>query len=254
MGPTSAGFNKKIDNEIVDNLVVIYTIVDMDTIATALPAKGPTGLEIADWIRSQIRAARFVPGQRLVEVDIIRQTGGSRFKVREALQRLAAEGLVEIEEFRGARVRGASMAEVRQLYRARAALEGICAGDFASNASPKDKECLRTIAEQMEQCVEEGSPELFGQLNSQWHSLIMRATGNEVIESLVKRLNTPVHHLLFETFYRGDRLREAVEDHRRILDAILRADAPAAEAAMRQHVENGHRFLIALDEAMHHQG
>src|SRR5690606_10815155 len=121
VGPTSAGFNKKIDNEIVDNLVVIYTIVDMDTIATALPAKGPTGLEIADWIRSQIRAARFVPGQRLVEVDIIRQTGGSRFNVREALQRVAAEGLVEIQAFRGARARGAAMAEVRQLYRARAA-------------------------------------------------------------------------------------------------------------------------------------
>ena len=73
-----------------------------------LERKGPTAIEIADWIRGQIRQRRLVPGQRLVEVDIIRQTGGSRFKVREALQRLAAEGLVDVEEYRGASVRNAS--------------------------------------------------------------------------------------------------------------------------------------------------
>lgn len=216
-----------------------------------IPRKGPTGPQIADWIRSQIRANRFVPGQRLVEVDVIRQTGGSRFKVREAFQRLTAEGLLEIEEFRGASVRGASMEEIRQLYRARAALEGICAGEFTRKASSQDKDRLRQIADEMEACVEEGTPERFGRFNAEWHALIMRASGNLVIEDLVKKLNTPVHHLLFETFYRGDRLREAVADHRRILDAILADDPPGAEAAMRQHVENGHRFLLGLDRAMH---
>lgn len=181
----------------------------------------------------------------------MRQTGGSRFKVREALQRLAAEGLVEIEEFRGASVREASMEEVRQLYRARAALEGICTADFTLRATAEDKALLTELAENMENCVESGSRELFGQLNAQWHALIMRVTGNTVIEGLVRRLNTPVHHLLFETFYRSDRLREAVADHRLILDAVLAGDAPRAEAAMRQHIENGHRFLTALDAAMH---
>lgn len=223
----------------------------MDKLSHKSPNSPPTAGEIADWIRSQIRAARLVPGQRLVEVDLIRQTGGSRFKVREALQRLSAEGLVEIEEYRGASVREASMDEVRQLYRARAALEGICAADFAIRATESDKAKLRELAQDMENCVEGGSREQFGQLNAQWHALMMRATGNEVIEGLVRRLNTPVHHLLFETFYRSDRLREAVADHRLILDAVLANDGPAAEAAMRQHIENGHRFLTALDAAMH---
>jgi DNA-binding GntR family transcriptional regulator len=224
----------------------------MEDVAAELAKKGPTGVEIADWVRSQIRSSRFVPGQRLVEVDIIRQTGGSRFKVREAFQRLAAEGLVEIEEFRGASVRGASMDEVRQLYRARAALEGICAADFTERASDEDKQRLAQIAEDMEECVAHGSPERFGQLNSEWHSMIMQGAGNGVIESVVKRLNTPVHHLLFETFYRGNRLREALEDHRRILQAILAGDAQGAETAMRAHVEHGHKFLKQLDRAVHY--
>lgn len=226
----------------------------MDNAADLLARKGPTGVEIADWIRTQIRSSRFVPGQRLVEVDIIRQTGGSRFKVREAFQRLAADGLVEIEEFRGASVRGASMDEVRQLYRARAALEGICAADFAERASAADKQRLADLADAMDDCVNGGAPEKFGQLNAEWHMLLMQGTGNAVIEDLVKRLNTPVHHLLFETFYRSDRLREAAADHRLIVQAVQAGDGPAAEAAMRRHIENGHRFLSDLDRAVHHGG
>jgi DNA-binding GntR family transcriptional regulator len=210
--------------------------------AEELASRGPSGTEIADWIRAQIRSSRLVPGQRLVEVDIIRQTGGSRFKVREAFQRLAAEGLVQIEEYRGASVREASMDE---------ALEGLCAADFTLRASEADKQQLRTIAEEMEGCVQEATPERFGQLNLSWHTLLMRGASNHVIEDLVKRLNTPVHHLLFETFYRSDRLREAIADHRTILDAVMAGDAPGAEAAMRRHVENGHRFLSDLDRAVH---
>jgi DNA-binding GntR family transcriptional regulator len=241
-------FNENIANDIVDNLVANTQSAFMSQPAAAKP---PAASDIADWIRSQIRAARFVPGQRLVEVDLIRQTGGSRFKVREALQRLEAEGLVEIEEFRGASVREASMEEVRQLYRARAALEGICAADFTLRATEQDKAQLRALAEAMEQCVDSASHHLFGSLNSQWHSLIMQVTGNTVIEGLVRRLNTPVHHLLFETFYRGERLRAAVADHRLIMEAVLAGDPAAAEAAMRQHIENGHSFLTTLDAAMH---
>lgn len=216
-----------------------------------LPRKGPSGVEIADWIRGMIRSGRFVPGQRLVEVDIIRQTGGSRFKVREALQRLEAEGLVEIEEFRGASVRNPSMTEVRQLYRARGALEGICAADFTRNATAEEKAQLVEIAAAMEACVEEGAPEKFGGLNTKWHSLIMEGAGDLVIKGVVRRLNTPIHHLVFETFYRGERLRAAAADHRVIIAAIMKGDAGAAEAAMREHVENGLNFLTKLDSEIH---
>lgn len=213
--------------------------------------KGPSGPEIADWIVKQIRSRRFVPGQRLVEFDITRMTGGSRFKVREALQRLAAEGLVEIEEHRGASVRNASMDEIRQLYKARAALEGICAAEFVRRATTEQRQALQRISEELEQVVEVGTPETFGGLNAQWHGLIMEGSGNPIIRSLVQRLNTPIHHLLFETFYNSDRLRSATADHRVIMKCILDGDAEGAQAAMSRHVEDGYRFLSTLDKALH---
>ena len=81
--------------------------------AEEVEKRAPTGVDIADWVRERIRTGRFVPGQRLVEVDIIRQTGASRSKTREALQRLEGEGLVLIEEFRGASVRSTASRQGR---------------------------------------------------------------------------------------------------------------------------------------------
>ena len=116
---------------------------------------------------------------------------------------------------RGASVRNATMDEVRQLYHARGAMEGICAADFTRLATPAQKAELADIAEQMETCVAGPSPEHFARLNAQWHNLIMDGAGDHVIKGIVQRLNTPIHHLVFETFYRGERLRAAVQDHRR---------------------------------------
>jgi DNA-binding GntR family transcriptional regulator len=217
---------------------------------TAAP-KGPSGAEIADWIRERIRNRRFVPGQRLVEFDVTRKTGGSRFKVREALQRLEAEGLVTIEEYRGASVRSATMEEVRQLYRARAVLEGLCAADFARNATGEQRARLKKEQDALERVVNSGTTENFGTLNGQWHSLIMEGSGNQVLHGLIQRLNTPVHHLVFENFYRADRLQAALADHNLILEAVMKGDADGAEIAMRRHVENGFRYLLQLDRAVH---
>ena len=106
---------------------------------TTIP--NPSGSEafktgaVADWVRERIRLGKLVPGQRLVEADMVRDTGASRSKVREALQRLESEGLVTIEEFRGASVRRLGIDEVRQIYQTRMALEGLAAGEFAASTN-----------------------------------------------------------------------------------------------------------------------
>jgi len=218
---------------------------------SSIGARGPSGTEVALWIRNMIRARRLVPGQRLVEVEIIRQTGASRAKVREAFQRLEAEGLVTIEEFRGASIRSASLDEVKLVYRTRSVLEGASAADCARNATPELLARLVEVTDEIETCVAENRGERFGRLNAQWHSLIMEGAGNFVLTDLVRRLTTPLHHLLFEVFYNSERLTAAAADHRVILGAIQAGDADAAEKAMRQHVENGFRFLSGLDRAYH---
>src|SRR5258706_6479404 len=113
--------------------------------------------QVVEWLREGIRRSQFVPGQRLVEADITAATGASRSKVREALQRLEAEGLVQIEEFKGASVRRVKLEEVRQIYRARVALEGISAPDFALPGDPAQLERLRELMAALDRAVEQSS-------------------------------------------------------------------------------------------------
>lgn len=195
--------------------------------------------DVAGWVRERIRRGRFVPGQRLVEADITAQTGASRGKVREALQRLQAEHLVTIEEFRGASVRQIGPLELHHIYRTRMALEGLAAAEFAATEAPKLKRRLAQIQEQMDHWRENGGHDRFAELNSQWHELIAQGSGNAWLIQFLPSLTIPIYRLLFSSFYTDQRVDEANADHQKITAAIIEGRAADAERAMREHIAAG---------------
>lgn len=199
----------------------------------------PSAEAVAEWVRERIRRGRFVPGQRLVEADIIEQLGASRSKVRAALQRLEAEGLVTIEEFRGASVKRIGPDEVRAIYRTRMVLEGLAAAEFAAADRPKLKQRLAELQEAMNGWKAGAGHERFAALNGEWHELIARGSGNAYLLQFLPRLTIPVYRLLFASFYTDDRIEAANADHRKITAAILDGRADDAEAEMRRHISAG---------------
>lgn len=205
--------------------------------------------DVIDWLRERIRLGRFAPGQRLVEADIIKETHASRARVREALQRLEAEGLVTIEEFRGASVKRFSHDEIRQIYRTRMALEGLAAGDFAAADAAKLKQKLKSLQDQLNAGENSGDHERFARLNDEWHRLIIEGSGNTYISAFLQRLRIPLYRLLFTTFYNAKRIDNANADHRLITKAILDGRADEAEKLMRAHVSKGLEVISQLDPA-----
>jgi DNA-binding GntR family transcriptional regulator len=202
---------------------------------------------VVEWIRERIRRGRLVPGQRLVEADIMRELSASRGRVREALQRLSTEGLVTIEEFRGASVRQFSRDEIRQIYRTRMALEGLAARDFAAADAPELKRRLARVQEDLNAVEHTGDHERFARLNDEWHRLIIEGSGNSYIAMFVERLRVPTYRLLFSTFYNSQRIDSANAGHRRITEAILAGRAREAEKLMREHVEEGLEALKSIE-------
>lgn len=224
------------------------------TTTTAKPAKtrttsakegNVTTRDVVLALRESIRIGRLVPGQRLVEADIVRETGASRSKVREALQRLETEGLVSIEEFRGATVRQLSMDEVRQIYTARMALEGMAAATFARSDSKVLKNKLRKLQTAMDALEKSGDHHRFAQLNDAWHALIIEGSANSYVAHFLSQLSVPIYRLLFSSFYGAQRIDRANADHKIITQAILDSRADLAEQAMRDHIQDA---LLALNE------
>lgn len=206
-----------------------------------------TAVDVTEWVRERIRHGRLVPGQRLVEADIVTATGASRGKVREALRRLESEGLVSIEEFRGASVKKLGRDEVRQIYEARMALEGLAAGICATRADLALRTRLREIQQEMDAGESAGNHDRFARLNEAWHHLIIDGSGNQYIAQFLKRLNVPIYRLLFATFYTTQRIASANADHRVITAAIVDGRSADAERAMREHIHNGLEALIELN-------
>lgn len=202
--------------------------------------------DVIDHLRGGIRMGRYVPGQRLVEADIVSDTGATRSRVREALQRLSVEGLISIEEFRGASVKRLTLAEVRQIYRARMALEGLAAGDFAAADAPELKARLAAIQDEMNQGETTGDHEQFARLNTAWHRLIIEGADNSYVQAFLATLTVPIYRLLFSTFYNAQRIDAANADHRLITAAIVEGRVEDAERFMRAHIEQGFHSLSAI--------
>lgn len=211
------------------------------------PSRTKGASQVVEWLRERIRLGRLVPGQRLVEADIVDATGASRSKVREALQRLEAEGLVAIEEFRGASVKRFGPDEVRQIYQARMALEGLAAAECATRADAVLRKRLLGIQEELNVVEHAGNHDRFARLNSAWHELIIEGSGNPYIAQFLTRLAVPIYRLLFSTFYTTQRIARANADHRVITAAIVDGRAADAERAMRAHISDGLEALIELD-------
>jgi DNA-binding GntR family transcriptional regulator len=218
------------------------------------PRKPVTTKQVVDWVRDRIRVGKFVPGQRLVEADIIKATGASRAKVRESLQRLETEGLVVIEEYRGASVKIFTWEQVHQIYRTRAVLEGLAAAEFAAQDDPEGKRKLRALQDALDAMDNTGDHQQFAQLNSEWHNLIIERSGNEYLRLFLTQLSVPIYRLLFSTFYSSQRIALANADHRKITAAIVKGDADKAEEAMREHVNQGLVAISGMDSQFFGEG
>lgn len=207
-----------------------------------------TAEAVINYMRDKIRNGQVVPGQRLVEADIMRETNASRGRVRSALQRLMADGFVVIEEYRGASVKRHTREEVLHIYNVREMLEGLAARTVAESADPEMLEQLTELQSKMNVCQDEGNNRDFADFNEEWHTLIMGASRNAYISEFMDRLRVPTFRLQFKMFYEDKVVLEANEDHRLVTKYILEGNAQEAEQQMRIHVRNAFNNLNKMGD------
>jgi DNA-binding GntR family transcriptional regulator len=194
-------------------------------------------------MRTHIIEGRFAPGQRLVEADLTEQFGISRGPLREAVRRLAAEGLVDITHNRGARVKRLDHGEVIALYEVREVMEGLAARLAAERASTAERREIKSVFDEMAKALKANDVRGYIGLNSRFHALIMQAARNPALDSALTRLQTPVLRVQFESMMTRDVVNESFEEHRGIVEAITGKNAEQAERLMRHHVRRSREMI-----------
>jgi DNA-binding GntR family transcriptional regulator len=184
---------------------------------------------------SAIRSGRVGPGQRLIAEEIAQQVGVSRMPVREALRRLASEGLVMIRPNRGCVVSALTLPEIFEIFEIRSVLEGLAVRLAVPAVDSEDLAYLDRVLERM-RANEDGDTESWLHDHSAFHDTLCRLSGRPKLLQQIRTL-----HVLIEPYLRVYRHhvvkpRTAYQAHRTLFAVIREKDPEAAEAAMRQHI------------------
>lgn len=191
-------------------------------------------------LREGIVSGEHAGGTRLKEEDLAAALGLSRTPVREALRRLHAEGLVQVEPRRGALVATWSAEELDEIFELRALVEGYGAGRAATRVSDAQVAHMEGLCDAMEEAAgRPGGPdhERIGALNSELHAEVHRAASSRYVAQLLTSLvQMP---LVMRTFqrYQPDELARSMGHHRELVAALRARRAEWAEAVMHAHVE-----------------
>ena len=185
---------------------------------------------------------RFVPGQRLVEVDLAAQFGVSRNSVREALQRLAAEGLVDLLRNKGAAIRTLSPQETLEVLDVAEHMTGLLARSAArAITNGASVEPIGAALAQLHEADCSQDPDAFAAARRGMYRALLTTSGSRELRRLLPSIHMPIVYAQ----HRPATLQQVrMRDYQEMCAAILAGDEAAADAAGMRHVRNVREAIV----------
>ena len=186
-------------------------------------------------LRASILDGTLAPGQRLLSSALADELKVSRTPIREALRKLEAEGLIEASPRAGLIVREISEEDLTELFYVREALEGMAARLAAENASKSALLELDALVEDMEAALRKNDLKLVRQLTGEFQMALCRAAQNKRLVQMLQVLLDQIRQVQTSTLFLKGRAKEAVNEHRLLVQAIEARDPVLAERLAREH-------------------
>lgn len=198
---------------------------------------------IADVVRKRVIDGSFPPGAQLGEVQLAEQLGVSRGPVREALQRLIQEGLLEGRPHRGVFVARLGGEDVLDVYRARRAVERAAAELLLERNDSAALEELSNLVGRMEAAAERGRWSSVVDLDRRFHETLVSAAGSPRLTRMFRTLlaETAMCMAALESAYPVR--RDIAGEHRLLLEALTAGDLDRVLACIEEHLDEAVRHL-----------
>ncbi len=199
--------------------------------------------QVRDRLREDILSGELEPGSSLSEVSLASSFGVSRGPIREALGRLAAEGLLTITPRRGAIVTELTPEEFLDAYRVREALETLAIGLAVPRLDGADLAQLRELQNEMARHVERGAVNRFFEANAAFHDLFVVASGNQKLQQIYRQLMDQTGRYLARSLALRGSVERSLAEHSAILEAVEAGDAERAARLLADHIEVPQRVV-----------
>jgi len=201
--------------------------------------------DIFERLREAIVTGRARPNERLIEAELADRLQVSRTPIRESLQRLAAEGLV-VSRRHGWVVREHTSPEIREIYEARAALEGYCARLATERATEAQlKEIASLHRGGPKRILKSSSRQHLVEVNDRFHDAIIAAGQNERLADMIRRNRAYYFNFRIAELYSDEEAETSIAGHQAIVRALLDRDPNHAEREMRAHIDLALTVILA---------
>ncbi|HLH51812.1 MAG TPA: GntR family transcriptional regulator [Roseiarcus sp.] len=206
---------------------------------------------VVDAIIRSIRAGTYVPGQRLIEADLTRDYHVSRGPVREALKRLAAEGVLTLTRHRGAYVRALSRIEVRDSLMVLEVLVGLMANLAARRIAEDDNATrMREAYQRLLAFKHDGGPAAFLDERRAFYDTILQIGGNRELKRMLPLMQIHLLRMQFQAYITPRDREKQFKEYETITETILAGDSVRAQKVAALHVRRTRLSLMRLpDEA-----
>ena len=203
---------------------------------------------VHDHLREEILSGQLPAGSELQEVALSSELGVSRGPIREAIGRLAAEGLVTVRPRRGAVVRSLSKQEFLEAYQVREALEMMAVRLAVPRLEQEQFNRLDELVAEMQRYAENEDVSAFFEANAAFHAEVFEASGNGKLQELYRQLLGQMGRYRTRSVALRGSLQRSVSEHRSIIRAARKGDADRAVHLMSEHIRVPQRRLQSLSE------
>ena len=207
--------------------------------------------KVYEIIKEGIIHRKFLPGTQLKESDLVRKLGVSRTPIREALNQLSKEGIIEIFPRKGAFVKNCTKEEVIEILILREVLEGVAARLATLQMNDGRVKKLETLFKD----YRKGSID-YAQADEQFHSEIIQAAGSTRLVGLVSNLTDSLQMLDMRavSFRFPERIKESLAEHLKIIKAFQARDEALAEKLTREHFQRTRSYYESFLDRKESQG
>jgi DNA-binding GntR family transcriptional regulator len=210
--------------------------IELDLVTAPEPGAASLSQQAYLRLREQIVTLRRAPGAPLSMPVLAHELGLGRTPLREALQRLACQGLVEIRPRQGAFVASVEFTHLQRIFELRLLLEGHAAGLAAARATRADLAALQLAIDRLARLHPQHDAVAHIEVDRAFHAAVAAGTHNPYLRSTLEQLYNLNVRLWYLVLDQLGSMRAAVEQHQATLAAIVDGDAARAEAAMRRHI------------------
>jgi len=195
-------------------------------------------------LKKSILSGDLKPGQKLSQDWLAKKMKVSRMPIREAIERLKTEGLVENIPYKESRVVNFSHKDIEEMYSVRGLLEAYSARLSASKIREKDLKELKKINKEMKELLDKKHYKQLPIRNKKFHLIIYNRSGNRRLYKTIKDLWDSFPKDFFWDF--SERSKNSIIDHEKIISAIESKNGRLVEKMIAQHIENTKRRIIKI--------